>query len=296
MNLNQLKYFISVAEQKNFTRAAKQNYISQTAITQQIKSLEKTVGVPLLIRDKHHVELTAAGKTYLRDAKKIIQQSDDALRLARLASVGVTGQVSIGYVTGYGKGNFSASLRNFHNAFPDVKIDLVRANSSVLLNMAAQNSCDVVFVISSHVHGKFNLERKFITSCPIMVVLPAEHALCKKDALTYKDLEGEKFVMMDPADQPRNQMQEALLIYKRAGYVPNIVAADGEDETVMLMVSAGLGVALIPEYITQHYENDASLKIVPLTTQSGVIETLGLEALWSAENKNPVLEHVLDAI
>ena len=129
-----------------------------------------------------------------------------------------------------------------------------------------------------------------------MVVLPADHDLSKKQSLTYEDLESENFIMMDPADQPREQMQEALLVYKRAGYVPHIIAADGEDETVMLMVSAGLGVALIPEYITHHYENDERLKILPLTTKDGIIETLGLEALWRCDNQNPVLEHILGAI
>lgn len=296
MNLNQLKYFISVAELKNFTRAAEQNFITQTAITQQIKQLEKTVGVPLLLRDKHHVELTAAGKSYLRDAKKIIKQSEDALRLARLAQSGVSGQVSIGFVTGSGGGDFSEFLRSFHEALPDVKINLVRENSSVLLDKLVAGECDIAFVISSHVKVKHMLNRKYVATYPIMVVLPASHALASKEKIAYADLEGEDFIMMDPADQPREQMQEALLIYKRAGYVPNITAACGEDETVMLMVSAGLGVALMPQYITHRYVSDASFKILPLVKPDDTLETLGFEALWMPNNTNPVLEHVLDAL
>lgn len=296
MNLNQLKYFISVAELKNFTRAAEQNFITQTAITQQIKSLEALVGVALLIRDKHHVELTAAGKTYLREARAIIKQSEDALRLARLASAGVSGQITIGFVTGSGKGNFSELLHNFHTAFPDVKINLTRNNSSVLLGKVAAGACDIAFVISSHVHEKYDLNRQYVESYPIMVVLPATHALAVQTQITYKDLEAENFIMMDPADQPRDQMQEALLVYKRAGYVPNIVAADGEDETVMLMVTAGIGVALMPQYITQHYESDSRLKILPLIKEDGEMEMLGFEALWSNGNSNPVLSHVLEAL
>ena len=89
MNLNQLEYFISVAETLNFTKAAAKCFISQTAMTQQIRSLEKTVGVPLFIRDKHHVELTAAGRVYLNEARIILHRSNEALRMAKLASEGL---------------------------------------------------------------------------------------------------------------------------------------------------------------------------------------------------------------
>ena len=296
MNLNQLTYFISVAELRNFTRAAEQNFISQTAMSQQIKSLERIVGVPLLVRDKHHVELTAAGRVYLAEARRIVQQSDEAMRLARLASTGLQGELTVGYVTGFGKGDFSQHLHAFHKAFPDVKVNLERSNSSVLLGKVAQGACDLALVISSHVMGKFELERRFITSYPIMVVLPADHALAGRERLAYSDLEGERFIMMDPADQPKDQMQESLLIYQRGGYIPNVVAADGEDETVMLMVAAGTGIALIPEYITRHYENDPALKILPVAKVDGTSETLDFEVLWRPDNPNPALEHILDAL
>jgi len=91
MNLNQLEYFISAAETLNFSKAAAKCFISQTAMTQQIKALEKTIGVPLFVRDKHHVELTTPGRVYLGEARAIIERSNQALRLARLASEGLTG-------------------------------------------------------------------------------------------------------------------------------------------------------------------------------------------------------------
>ena len=129
-----------------------------------------------------------------------------------------------------------------------------------------------------------------------MAVLPKDHKLATHEKLTYSELEDECFIMMDPANQPKAQMQEALLIYKRAGFVPNIVAADCEDETVMLMVAANLGIAIIPEYITKHYANDETLAILPLLKQDGTQETLDFEAVWNNSNKNPALEHFLNSI
>ena len=82
MNLKQLEYFVAVAELLNFTKAAKKCFISQTAMTQQIRSLEEKVGVALFLRDKHHVELTAAGKIYLNEAKAILLRAEEASKLA----------------------------------------------------------------------------------------------------------------------------------------------------------------------------------------------------------------------
>ena len=91
MNLNQLEYFVSAAEHLNFTRAAKQCYISQTAMTQQMQALEKALGVQLFLRDKRRIELTPAGTVYLKEARAILKRSDEAMRLARMASTGTDG-------------------------------------------------------------------------------------------------------------------------------------------------------------------------------------------------------------
>lgn len=101
MNLRQLEYFVSVAENLNFTKAAKKCFISQTAMTLQIQALEEIVGVPLLIRSKHHVELTPAGKVYLNEAKVILARSEEAVKLAKTAAKGVSGRISIGFIRGY---------------------------------------------------------------------------------------------------------------------------------------------------------------------------------------------------
>ena len=98
MNLKQMEYFVAAAEQLNFTRAAKKCFISQTAMTLQIQSLEEKIGVPLFVRDKHHVELTAAGKVYLNEARAILVRAEEAAKLARTAAEGVAGELTIGFI------------------------------------------------------------------------------------------------------------------------------------------------------------------------------------------------------
>ena len=105
MNLNQLRYFVSVAESQSFTKAAINHYISQTAITQQIKALEDKIGTPLLDRNTRPISLTPAGKTFLGEAKAILERMDMAIYKTVESSTGLSGTLKIGYTKGYEKSN-----------------------------------------------------------------------------------------------------------------------------------------------------------------------------------------------
>ncbi len=296
MNLNQLEYFVQAAECLNFTRAAEKCFISQTAMTQQIKRLEKTIGVELFIRDKHHVELTPAGRIYLNEVRSLLEKSKDAIRLARLASDGVEGEITIGFISGYGQSDFTEPLRTFHQTYPNIKINLRRNNMSVLLEALHRGECDLVMAIAPFKREYSDVEHRYIKSYPVMAVLPKDHPLAKKEELTYQDFKEEKFIMMEPANRPMDQMEESLLIYNRGGYLPNVTAVEGDPETLFLMISVGLGISIIPEYITRSYRKDLSLRILPMVTQDGTTETVDVEASWLKENPNPALGHLLEVL
>ncbi|MDO4648409.1 MAG: LysR family transcriptional regulator [Eubacteriales bacterium] len=296
MNFNQLEYFIQVAECLNFTRAAEKCFISQTAMTQQIRALEKQIGVPLFLRDKHHVELTPAGRVYLNEARQIVAHGRDALRLARLASDGVEGEVTIGFVSGYGQSDFTEPLGDFHRTYPKIKINLIRGNMSVLLETLSRGECDLVMSIAPFKREYPDLEHRYYKSYPVMAVLPGDHALVRKKKITYQDLKQEKFLMMEPVDRPKDQMEESLLIYERGGYLPDVIGVEGDPETLFLMISLGLGVSIIPEYITRSYQKDLSLGILPVVQMDGTTETVDVEACWRAENPNPAVKHLLEVL
>ena len=293
MNLNQLEYFISVAETLNFTKAAAKCFISQTAMTQQIRSLEKTVGVPLFIRDKHHVELTAAGRVYLNEARIILNRSNEALRMARLASEGLEGEITIGFIRGYGQSDFPEILRGFFTTYPTVKINLIRDNMSVLFDLLANRQCDLIFTISPFQRMHPELDHLYIKSYPVMAVLYDGHPLANRSYLTYEELEGEKFIMMQPTDRPKDQMEESMLIYDRGGFLPDVVAVEGDQETLLLMISVGMGISILPEYIIRPYQKMKDIRVLPMVRKDGSAETVDLEVNWSRENENPVLEKFL---
>jgi len=294
MNLNQLEYFISAAESLNFSKAAAKCFISQTAMTQQIKALERTVGVPLFIRDKHHVELTTAGKVYLNEAKAIIDRSNDALRMARTASEGISGKLSIGYIRGYGQDGLADDIRAFHTAYPNIELSFVRDNMSSLLEMVEKGNLDVSFTVATNNPQFEDRNRKFLKSYPIMAVLPSAHPLSSCETLSLSDLRNEDFIMMQPSDRPKDQMEESLLIYERGGYIPNVIRIEADPETLLLMISVGLGISILPEYIIQLYRKKMDICIVPLQNLEGNAETVDFDVSWSKTRSNPAVEKLLE--
>ena len=131
LNLNQLQYFVSVAETGSFTKAAAIHYISQTAITQQIRSLEETVGTKLVDRNSRPAVLTAAGKVLLKEAREILGKMDAALSKTREAATGLQGELRIGYTKGYEHSELPKHLRQFHHTYPNVLLSCYRCDTDM---------------------------------------------------------------------------------------------------------------------------------------------------------------------
>ena len=126
MNQNQLKYFVAAAETRSFTKAAEQFYISQTAITQQIRQLEASLGCALFDRSTRPVTLTPAGKMFLMEAKAILERMSQAARRVHDAAVGLSGSLRVGYLRGYERSDLSVLMQRFHQRNTNVLITFYR--------------------------------------------------------------------------------------------------------------------------------------------------------------------------
>ena len=290
MNLKQLEYFVSVGETLNFTKAAKKCFISQTAMTQQIRALEEGIGALLFIRDKHHVELTPAGRVFMNEAKAILARADEAVKLARSAAEGFSGSISIGFIRGYEQSLFSETIRNFHETYPNISIRLIRENMSALYGLLEDGECDIAFNLSPNIRNYQDLSRRFLKAYPLMAVLYPGHPLASRKHLSYRELAGEEFIIMQPKGRPNDEAEEVILCYNRGGYAPNIVSREKE-----LMVSAGLGIAILPEYAVRYYRNTRNLVVIPMhkEEEGQEEETLDFEVSWLTENHNPAIEKLL---
>ena len=294
MNLNQLEYFVCAAHHLNFTKAAKECYISQTAMTQQIQALERTLEVQLFIRDKHHMELTTAGKVYLKEAKAILKRSDEAIRLARMASTGMDGELSVGFISGFGQSDCYELLRGFHEAFPNIKLKFLRNTMSGLMEHLQKGECDIAFTVQPHQRVYENMNRQYIRSYPLYVAMSRNNLLAERKEIECKELKDQSFIIMQPAARSRDEMEEMLWVYQRGGFLPQVVAVEKEPETIMLMAALEMGVSLLPEYIVRPYSRNEELAIVPVMKSDGTAETLYFELVWSAENANPSVENLLE--
>ena len=291
MNLNQLKYFVAVAEQQSFTKAAKQFYLSQTAISQQVRTLEDTLGVQLLDRDSRPVGLTPAGRVLFPEAKAILARMDAALNRARDASTGLAGSLRVGYTKGYERSDLSNTLRSFHLEYPNVLITCYRCDTDVLAAGLLNGEYDIIFTWDSTSIRTEAVEVRVIEQVPLMVALYASHPLARRQALRRTELRNESILYMSPSATGDSYGDSYFMgLYRQAGYQPNILLRSNDVESILMMVAAEEGVSILPSYCTDKLTNADNLVFVPLM---GAEESEEILAVWRKSDESPPLRHFI---
>lgn len=297
MNLRQLEYFVSVAETLSFTKTADIFFISQTAITQQIKSLEQQLDVILLKRTKRHVELTPAGMIFLREAKAVLTRTENAITRTKMAATGFIGNLNIGVVEGYDNPRLPGILRSFRAGFPNVSISIHEAGVSSLYNSLLSQSLDVA------INARFshsNLEEKEISyktlgDYKLIVLLPTTHPLAFRNILNLSELKDDTFIFtsINGNEDGFGHFESTMNHFIRAGFTPNIQQISDSFNTTALMVSANMGIAVLPSYALASSRNLGNLVTVPLDEKSDILEIV---AARYNQNVNPIIDKFLSYI
>lgn len=251
---------------------------------------------PLFIRDKHHVSLTPAGKVYLNEARIILERTNEAAKLAQTAAEGISGTITIGFIRGYEQSRFSETLRSFHSAYPNIFIELIRDNMGNLYSMLENRECDVACNLSPYLRTYPNLDSYFLKAYQMMAVLYPGHPLAGRESLTYSDLVHGNFIIMQPKGQTSEEVEEVALCRERGGFTPHIIHREKEIQTLLLMISAGIGIAILPEYCVRYYVQAKNLRIVRLVTTEDIPETMNFEISWKKDNTNPAVSQLLNWI
>ncbi|MBR5490804.1 MAG: LysR family transcriptional regulator [Oscillospiraceae bacterium] len=295
MNLNQLRYFVTLAETESFTKAAVAHYISQTAITQQIRALEESVGAKLVNRDSRPVSLTSAGRVFLKEAREILERMDNALWRTREASTGLEGNLRIGYTKGYEHSDIAKHLRNFHRAYPNVLLSCYRCDTDMLAAGLVNGEYDIIFTWdSTNIRQEENLELRLFENVPLKVALYANHPLARRKELTRKDLKQENILFMSPSGTG-DSFGDAYYIqlYQQAGYQPKILIRSSDMESILMMVAAEEGISIVPEYTHPWDIAMDNVVFIPLTGEGEREEIL---VAWRKNDDNPALQHFLDKL
>ncbi|MGA2758356.1 MAG: LysR substrate-binding domain-containing protein, partial [Solirubrobacteraceae bacterium] len=248
MELRHLRYFLAVAEELHFHRAATRLHISQPPLSQQIRALERELGVTLLERNRRRVTLTAAGEAFRDETRAILAAVDRAAERARNISRGSLGTLSVGFV---GSAMFSPTLpdilREFRATRPDVELVLRELPTVVQFQALLGGELDVGVIRGPVAPAEIDprLELMTIQRERLVAALPSEHPLASRRRLRAEELRGETFVILARREAPGlfASLSSAMV---EAGGVPEDVLEVAEMQTIISLVAGGFGVSLVP--------------------------------------------------
>jgi len=246
IELRHVNYFLALAEEKHFTRAAERSGIQQPPFSRQIRDLEEMVGARLFSRAPNGTFLTEAGLAFLAAVQNVPGQIQRAARDAQRAARGEVGSLRVGY-TGSAAFNpvVAATIRSFRRTYPEVDLSLEEANTPRLIEGVKDGSYDVVF-LRPGASGSADLQERLLVSEAMVAVLPADHPLSKSEAIKLAVLKEEPFILLPPAAGPILH-DEIYAACRSAGFEPSLGQMAPQIGSVINLVATGLGVSLVPE-------------------------------------------------
>jgi DNA-binding transcriptional LysR family regulator len=246
VEIRRLKCFIAVAESLHFGRAAQRLNIVQSAVSQQIKLLEQELGVELLKRSRHRVDLTEAGTAFLTAAKRALCQTEEAVQVARDAAAGRLGRLRLGFIDNVLWSVLPPILRAFRDRYPGIDVNLQQLDRGQQIKALEDRELDVG-VLPSPQPGK-GLESELLVSAPLIIALPETNPLSRRKTLPLALLAEEPFVAF-PASMKTRLLAMTTSLCTAAGFLPKITQEAQQVSTLLALVSAGLGVTLVPRWV-----------------------------------------------
>ena len=245
MDIRHFRYFLAVARQRNFTRAAEQLGIAPPTLTRQIQDMEAELGARLFLRQSRDVSLTEAGATLMIEAEATVRQFESAQRNARRAGRGEVGHIELGYVaSAVYSGMLQKQVRGFAGEFPDVSLNVRESPMANLPNMIREGRVDLGYVRCALALPD-GIESVRLNEEGFVLALPVDSWLNRLPMITSVHLQNENFILPE-------QMAGTLQVAAQGGFVPKLGAQPGGLVAVIALVSLGQGVAVVPASVVGH--------------------------------------------
>ncbi len=290
MELRHLRYFLAVAEELHFGRAAQRLHMAQQPLSRQIRHLEDELGVSLFHRTKRTIRLTVVGKVFLQETRKTLAQADRAVVIAQRVSQGVAGQLQIGFTGPILNSILPTVVREFKQRFPEVHLSLQRLQTNDQVKSLLADEIHIGFL-----HPPIDeslLSQEVIYQEPMIALLPDFHPLAQ-DApapISIQSLANESFILFPRRVGP--VLYDAIISYcQRADFSPNVIQEAFPQQTIVGLVAAGLGVSLIHASIQQVQQQGVVAR--PLIEPSPVLESA---IAWRPDLPHPALTHFLGLV
>jgi DNA-binding transcriptional LysR family regulator len=292
MEFRHLRYFLVLAEELHFGRAARRLAISQPPLSLNIQQLEASVGAQLFVRSSRAVQLTAAGQAFVPAARALLAQAADAASLAKDVGSGVAGSLAIGFAGSMLFSGLPAIVERFQADHPRLRLQLRELSSSEQLQALAQDRLDLGFVHTTRVPPE--LSQIKVVSQPLLVCLPARHPLALSNraapGLALAQLRGEPFAVVSRAVSP-DYHEHILALCANAGFYPELRHELRHWLSVVSLVAQGMGVALVPAVLEKSGMSGAVF--VPLLDAGLPYDT---HCLWKTSRSSAALAAFVEAV
>jgi DNA-binding transcriptional LysR family regulator len=289
MELRHLRYFAAVADELHFGRAAERLGIAQPPLSRQIKSLEQQIGVLLLSRTKRRVELTASGKVFAHEARKILAQAEQAVIVAQRVARGEMGQLEVGFVSGAVYGKVPSSFSLVRTRYPQISLVLRELATEEQIEAIQAHKLDIGLIRPPAVVSK-SLVMQVIAREPLVAVLPRTHRLAGRRKISLKALAGEPFLQV-PSRVAPGFYDQFVSLCAQAGFFPHIVQEARTTQTIVSLVAVGMGVSIVPASLRSLQRSGVVYRAL-----EGPAPTTELAVIWRLGDENPALHRFLEII
>lgn len=291
MTIQQLEYFLEAARTLNFTKAAETFFISQSAMTQQMKNLEEELQVTLFARNNRKISLTEAGALFVTEARSLVTHTKEAIDRVQAVQNGFSGTLTIGYMGSVEMQEFSKILQTFHLKYPAVRLNLKKDTDEHLYEDYQIGKYDVIFNVARNDFFYHHTKEVPLREFGFTVALPANHRLAGRKLITQEDLLTENLIMRDITIRPGGRTSLTYGEMLDAALYDNIVSKETDVETALILVISGMGVAIMPDFDVMQNKMNLNLAYVPLDTHGYQVK---VNLYYDQQNTNPLLALFLD--
>jgi DNA-binding transcriptional LysR family regulator len=290
MELRRLRYFVAVAEELSFNRAAQRLHISQPPLSNQIKRLEEELGVRLFDRSSRGVQMTEAGELLLEEARRIFVQVDQTVRTVQHVGHGEVGHLTLGFVASASNEVLPPILRTFRDRYPEVDLFLREMRPDRVVHQLHNKQIDVGFLFLPLEDASLNIE--CVSREPLVLALPEGHPLASEPRVGLQAVAEEPFILPARYQRMPGLYGQVTKACRQAGFVPNAVQQDvWLMQTIVGLVAGGTGVALVPASLRNLHRRGVVYKSV-----YGLSPTVELGVIWRRDDRNAVLDSFLRVV
>lgn len=288
MELRHLRYFVTLAEELHFGRAAERLHIAQPPLSQQIRQLEGELGFELFYRTKRKVQLTEAGQVFLDEVQQIMRQLQQAIQVGRQTSRGEIGQLVVGFVSSAAYNILPTILRTFRSCVPGVSIELHELTTDQQLEWLREGRMDVGLLRPAVEENRFSCETIFQES--LIVALPEGHLLGSQSNVCLTSLANEPFILFPRILAP-GLYDLIISLCQQAGFSPKVAQEAIQMQTIVSLVAAEMGVAIVPASL----QNLQRIGVVYKTVQEPTPK-VSIAMIWRKNETSPTVLRLVEIV